>query len=210
MAEKCVYCGNRKGKRECPALGGLICSVCCGEHRATEINCPTDCRYFQRGEEFQQEKYADPYREAWMERNADLFEEENYELLNTIGMFERFIYYQYLEDMTLTDGQVISGLTELDKKLRPIELPTKSFELTQSAYESIAPLIDQGKITRDVIRDALERFLNLAEDFSDGSRKLVEGLVGRTDADYDLPDIEEIDKQEKPESLITTPDQLNS
>lgn len=42
---KCVKCGKQKGKRACPALGGDICSVCCGTHRLKEISCPADCQY---------------------------------------------------------------------------------------------------------------------------------------------------------------------
>ncbi len=40
---KCVHCGQRKGKRRCPALGGDICPQCCGEHRLKTIACPPDC-----------------------------------------------------------------------------------------------------------------------------------------------------------------------
>ncbi len=41
----CVSCGQRKGKRACPALRGLICPVCCGTKRLKEIACPSDCQY---------------------------------------------------------------------------------------------------------------------------------------------------------------------
>lgn len=39
----CTHCGQRKGKRSCPALAGAICSRCCGQHRLVEIPCPSDC-----------------------------------------------------------------------------------------------------------------------------------------------------------------------
>lgn len=41
----CVSCGQRKGKRACPALRGLICTTCCGTKRLKEIACPADCQY---------------------------------------------------------------------------------------------------------------------------------------------------------------------
>jgi len=41
----CSYCQQRKGKRTCPALGGTICSPCCGQHRLVEIVCPSNCFY---------------------------------------------------------------------------------------------------------------------------------------------------------------------
>jgi hypothetical protein len=41
----CPLCQQRKPKRNCPALGRPICSVCCGTKRLIEINCPSDCSY---------------------------------------------------------------------------------------------------------------------------------------------------------------------
>jgi hypothetical protein len=41
----CPLCHQRKAKRGCPALGGLICAVCCGTKRLVEIRCPADCVY---------------------------------------------------------------------------------------------------------------------------------------------------------------------
>jgi hypothetical protein len=42
---QCPLCGQRKARRACPALGQLICAVCCGTKRLTEIACPADCGY---------------------------------------------------------------------------------------------------------------------------------------------------------------------
>jgi hypothetical protein len=39
----CPVCGQRKARRECPALRQTICSVCCGTKRLVEIACPEDC-----------------------------------------------------------------------------------------------------------------------------------------------------------------------
>src|SRR5690349_8746515 len=39
----CPVCERRKSRRECPALGQSICSVCCGTKRLVEINCPDTC-----------------------------------------------------------------------------------------------------------------------------------------------------------------------
>jgi hypothetical protein len=39
----CPECGQRKARRDCPALGRMICSVCCGTKRLVEINCPESC-----------------------------------------------------------------------------------------------------------------------------------------------------------------------
>ena len=39
----CGVCGQRKGRRDCPALHTTICTICCGTKRLTEIQCPSDC-----------------------------------------------------------------------------------------------------------------------------------------------------------------------
>ena len=47
----CPACGQRKGKRACPALGQTICTVCCATKRLVEINCPSDCPHLTAGRE---------------------------------------------------------------------------------------------------------------------------------------------------------------
>ena len=39
----CPSCGQRKGRRRCPALGQDICPICCGTKRLSEIDCPENC-----------------------------------------------------------------------------------------------------------------------------------------------------------------------
>ncbi|MBM4249023.1 MAG: hypothetical protein FJ149_06245 [Euryarchaeota archaeon] len=41
--EKCTLCGRKKAPRDCPGLGGKLCSVCCGTQRQKAIKCPGDC-----------------------------------------------------------------------------------------------------------------------------------------------------------------------
>ena len=41
----CHFCGA-KGKRQCPAVQGMICPQCCGSKRGTEISCPAGCHYY--------------------------------------------------------------------------------------------------------------------------------------------------------------------
>ena len=47
----CPSCGRRKSRRACPALGQLICSVCCGSKRLVEIACPSTCHYLATARE---------------------------------------------------------------------------------------------------------------------------------------------------------------
>lgn len=209
MSTKCVYGGKRKGDRECPALGGLICSRCCGENRGVEINCPPDCRYFKKHEEFQQSKHAESYRKTWAEKNQDLLEEENRQLVEAIGVLETLIYYRYRDDTRLTDKKVIDGLKGLENQFKTIELPGSPSEFADFAHEELKPLIDRGRFSQELLKEATSRLTTVAEAFSDGSRQLVQGIVGRIKDDYDLPAEEHESRTEEIESLITTPGQLN-
>jgi hypothetical protein len=47
----CPTCGQRKGRRECPALGATICAICCGTKRLVEIRCPASCGYLAAARE---------------------------------------------------------------------------------------------------------------------------------------------------------------
>jgi hypothetical protein len=42
---KCPLCGQRKGRRRCPAQDAPICSHCCGTKRRVVVACPDDCSF---------------------------------------------------------------------------------------------------------------------------------------------------------------------
>jgi len=47
----CPLCQKRKQKRSCPALGRMICPVCCGTKRLVEIRCPAECPHLATSRE---------------------------------------------------------------------------------------------------------------------------------------------------------------
>jgi len=47
----CPSCGQRKGRRACPALGQTICTVCCATKRLVELDCPDDCPHLHAARE---------------------------------------------------------------------------------------------------------------------------------------------------------------
>jgi hypothetical protein len=50
-AMTCPSCGQRKGRRSCPALSQTICTVCCATKRLVEIDCPDDCPHLASARE---------------------------------------------------------------------------------------------------------------------------------------------------------------
>ncbi len=47
----CPSCGQRKGRRDCPALRASICTICCGTKRLVEIQCPETCSHLATARE---------------------------------------------------------------------------------------------------------------------------------------------------------------
>lgn len=101
---KCISCNRRKGKRNCPALDGLICAECCGTKRLVSINCPNNCVYLKEAQIYSiqrvEEKPADFSRKQW-----DLF-----------LIFEGLVYKFLQEFPNFTDEELLEVLTLLEKE----------------------------------------------------------------------------------------------
>ena len=56
----CKICETRRPKRACPAVGGDICSLCCGREREVTLSCPLDCVYLQEARKHERPAEVDP------------------------------------------------------------------------------------------------------------------------------------------------------
>ena len=45
MRKKCSECNQKVAKRECPALGESICTICCATKRIDKIECSENCNF---------------------------------------------------------------------------------------------------------------------------------------------------------------------
>jgi len=77
---KCVSCNSRKGKRNCPGTGGVICTQCCGSKRGKEIDCPQDCFYLDKSKEYFTDKQT--------ARKISDFEREMKNIIGNEGPYE--------------------------------------------------------------------------------------------------------------------------
>ena len=106
---KCVHCGQRKGKRRCPALDGDICTLCCGTGRGQTIECPETCVFWtgeydtrpQRGENpFHRvtDRLAEYARRhvAVADDGADLFFDDEIESDDIVAEWERANYAAFV------------------------------------------------------------------------------------------------------------------
>ena len=116
---KCILCGERKGKRFCPAKNTSICAQCCGEKRVVEINCPSDCVYLNSGHTYQSiKKYsAQLQQEKDPLRRKKLYETGQH-FGHLFGEIERTIIGYAADLQTLTDQHILQAVSLLKETYR--------------------------------------------------------------------------------------------
>ncbi len=119
---KCMLCDKRKPKRYCPAKRTSICTVCCGEKRGVEINCPLNCQYYVEGQKQHQQKMMQQRikKEGARSyvRRAELYK-NNPELF---AYLEKGFVDIFRADKSLTNKDLVSGL---DLAMKTLETEKK-------------------------------------------------------------------------------------
>lgn len=120
---KCLYCHHRKGKRACPALGGMICSQCCGTNRITNIGCPSSCAFLETNDEYQQKRVGSRFefeRRAFYRQLLELGGERATEIFY---VFEALAYRFFQNRRDAQDAEVVEGLQSLRRSFSLIHIP---------------------------------------------------------------------------------------
>jgi hypothetical protein len=182
---KCVYCHQRKGRRACPALDGLICSQCCGEHRLTRISCPPDCAYLDAGSEYQQRRLGEqfsPVRRDLYRSLSDIGGEKAAALFNLIEV----VTYTYFHDRRDgQDAEILAAIQALRRTLSPLHVPAAPMpvfaEHLKKEYDSFVKQQPQQIVDTHTAPAVLDRLLAGIADFSGSafqSRRFLQGLIG--------------------------------
>ncbi|MCR4404840.1 MAG: hypothetical protein NUW06_06180 [Candidatus Acetothermia bacterium] len=208
---RCAHCGKVKGTRNCPALRGLICSRCCGEHRGIEIDCPASCPYYQKSERYQRERLAPEFHRRWLEAHGPLYRDGRERVLDFILFLELLLYRYYRERTGGTDSAILEGLEFAKERLGPILLVEGTVRpgLGEYLLEEIDRYLEQGQLSREEALEGLEATLAFLKSFAreaENPRRYLQGLMGHVEQDFDLPEEEE--EAAAPTGLIITPDQL--
>ena len=154
---KCAYCKKRTAKRFCPALGKLICPICCGENRLKNIDCDEGCPYLgneeyqerlRRVKEFNLLLESVPHSE-----HDDIF--KNRVAASLAYNFELFFADSYIKgQFDLTDNKVKEALTNLYyvifKKQKPISDPL--FNELVRIYNRVKIEYEQELIRQVILR----------------------------------------------------------
>jgi hypothetical protein len=181
----CSYCTQRKGKRPCPALGGLICSPCCGEHRIVRISCPSDCLYLDSGSDYQQKRLGEqfmPIRRDFYRELSELGGEKAVALFNLIEIVT-FGYFEGRHDGQ--DAEIVASIQALRRTLSPLHVPSAPMpvfaEHLKKEYETFKKQNPEQIADTSSAPEVLDRVIKFVSDFSGKnlqSRRFLGGLIG--------------------------------
>lgn len=182
---QCLYCTQRKGKRPCPALGGLICNACCGEHRLVRVNCPPDCRYLDSGSDYQQKRLGQqfmPVRRDFYRSLSEFGGEPAVSLFNLIEVIT-FSYFEGRRDGQ--DAEVIAAIQGLRRTLSPLHVPSAPMPVFADhlvkEYETFKKQNPKQIADAADAPEVLDRAVAFISEFSGKdfqSRRFLLGLVG--------------------------------
>jgi hypothetical protein len=115
----CKICEIRRAKRQCPAVHGEICSLCCGREREMTLDCPLDCPYLQeaRKHEHGGEVSPDDFPNQDI-RVTEAFLRDHESLLVAMG---RAVLTAGLETPGAVDSDVREALAALIRTHRTLE-----------------------------------------------------------------------------------------
>lgn len=182
---KCVYCRARKGKRPCPALDGLICSQCCGEHRMTRIACPSDCVYLDANTEYQQKRIGERFAQARRELYKDLFDAGGEQAAALFNLIEVVSFSYFMSRRDGVDGDVLGAIQSLRRSVSPLHIPPAPesvfAEKLKKEYDAFVKADSARKLDSQTTMEVLDRALTFVTEFSGGglhSQRFLSGLSG--------------------------------
>lgn len=174
----CIYCKRRKGKRNCPALKGMICSRCCGEKRIKFIPCPESCPVLKEHMNYTKERKGEKFASEWLREFEDL-KDEGFKIFSAI---EWNLYSYLIDSPGSLDIEILSGLEYIRKKFSPLTFPgeTKNI-LGEILLDFLERGIQEGHISKGNIPEVLDRAIKFVKKYkSDNikSNEFVKGFMG--------------------------------
>lgn len=181
----CAYCHSRKGKRLCPALGGLICSPCCGEHRMTRISCPSDCAYLDTGSDYQQKRLSEQFLPVRRDFYRELDESGGQKAVALFNLIEVVIFSYFEGRRDGQDAEVITALQALRRTLSPLHIPAAPMpvfaEHLRKEYETFSkqnPEQIADSSDAPAVLDRIDRFASTFSGKDFQSSRFLGGLIG--------------------------------
>lgn len=182
----CVHCQKQKGKRNCPALKGLICPRCCGQYRLVEISCPPDCPYLKSHGAYQREKAGVGFTQERHRLYHDLFEQKGEKAARFLQLVDNLFYIHFSRKPGVQDWEVLSALEELRRRLSPITIPGVSgLASGEAVWKDLQGVLEREPVDTEVagwVLDKLcETLRTLSPDYHHSNRYLT-GFLGYVEA----------------------------
>ena len=179
---KCIYCQERKGKRPCPALGGAICSQCCGTHRIVSIACHADCVYLDTNVEYQQKRVGDQFEQERRAFYKDLLEQSGDKAAEMFYFLEAVTFKHFQAKSDAQDGEVIAAIQALRRSFSPIHVPEgMAPPFTEALKKEYDAFMEGEKPDAQLVSEVLDRGLTFISGFSGTglrSNRFLSGLIG--------------------------------
>ncbi len=199
----CVYCSKRAGKRSCPALGGWICPICCGQHRGIAINCPISCKYLKTHETYHRARLAEEFHALWVEKTEPLYKTGKERLIEFISLVEMLIYQYYRERVLGTDRDILEALESLKRRFSPVMIvEAGGTALTIHLWNGVQEFVKRESLSPEQVHEGLEKIIEIFSAYADPTqpRKYLHGMLGHVERFFQLPD-----ELKASPSLIATP-----
>lgn len=159
---KCAACHSKKGKRNCPALGAMICSFCCGAKREKEIDCPDDCFYLGKARKYFEERDEEQRVSDFdREMRSMIGHEDAY--LDVLQNIEFMLHQTYQQSGDITDRDVETALEYL-------------FEMGKGQLGLPAKFLNALPPHQQMLVDAVDDILKLRESVSGRQESLMDKL----------------------------------
>ena len=179
---KCVYCHERKGKRPCPALGGTICSQCCGTYRVVSIACHSDCVYLDTNVEYQQKRVGDHFEQERRTFYKDLLEQSGDKAAEMFYFLEAVTFKHFHAKSDAQDGEVIAAIQALRRSFSPIHVPEgMAPPFTEALKKEYDAFMEGEKPDAQMASEVLDLGLTFISEFSGTglrSNRFLSGLIG--------------------------------
>jgi len=157
---KCEICEEKKGRRNCPALGKLICPSCCASKRLKEIDCPTDCEHLSSGQNFKERKEIEKVVRTGLYAMEKDISKISKEVLSFVSEIESYLAKEFYENIDVNDHKIYNALSKVyasySGELTVIKyddeyeekIVKKYFELEEKYKEDLVPSQKQDVLIR--------------------------------------------------------------
>ena len=179
---KCVHCHQRKGKRSCPALDGMICSQCCGEHRITKISCPASCVFLEANDDYQQKRIGGQFELERRTFYRELLDFGGERATEIFYVFEALAFRYFQERRDAQDIEVLEGLQSLRRSFSLIQIPeTGSPAFGEELRKEFKVFGERQNLEPTMVTEVLDRAQTFIQGFSGSglrSNRFLQGILG--------------------------------